>query len=130
MKASRRIGKAVQLGFTLIELIIVIVIIGILAAVALPKYLDVSNEAKLGALKGAAGAIASAAATNYALRVGGTSPAGSAAVADCAGAAALATYDTANITVGSGTLVTTGTPANCTATYGTQVWTFGVLGSS
>lgn len=33
-------------GFTLIELVIIIVILGILAAVAIPKYSDISGEAK------------------------------------------------------------------------------------
>ena len=45
-----------QQGFTLIELVIVIVILGILAATALPRFLDVSNQAHASAVSGTGGA--------------------------------------------------------------------------
>jgi MSHA pilin protein MshA len=58
--------KQVQRGFTLIELVMVIVILGVLAAVAIPKFVDLGDEAKVAALKGIAGAAGSASAINYA----------------------------------------------------------------
>ena len=52
-------------GFTLIELVIVIVILGILAAVAIPKYEDMQEQARSATLKGQVGSIRSAIAIQY-----------------------------------------------------------------
>jgi MSHA pilin protein MshA len=58
--------RAIQKGFTLIELVVVIVILGILAAVAAPKFLDLSSQAYVATQQGACGALASAAVMLYA----------------------------------------------------------------
>ncbi|MDB5807980.1 MAG: mannose-sensitive hemagglutinin a [Betaproteobacteria bacterium] len=49
-----------QSGFTLVELVVVIVILGILAATAIPKYASYTTEARTAALNGLAGSIRSA----------------------------------------------------------------------
>jgi len=50
-----------QKGFTLIELVMIIVILGILAAVAVPKYVNLANDAELSSKKAFTGTIQSAA---------------------------------------------------------------------
>ncbi|OEF28468.1 type II secretion system protein [Vibrio rumoiensis] len=52
-------------GFTLIELVVVIVILGILAVTAAPKFLNLQDDAKVSAVKGLAGAIKGAASVAY-----------------------------------------------------------------
>ena len=74
-----------QSGFTLIELVAVIVILGALAVVALPRFINLQDEAQEAALDGVAGAAGSAAAVNLAGALAGDAAA--VTVTNCAAVA-------------------------------------------
>jgi MSHA pilin protein MshA len=79
--------QAKQTGFTLIELVMVIVILGVLAAVAIPKFVDLGSDARDAAAQGVAGGLSSASAMNYSVRKVRGATADSVAITNCQHAA-------------------------------------------
>lgn len=57
-----------QYGFTLIELVITILILAIISAVAIPRFLDTTTDARYAATQAVAGALGAASANNYGIR--------------------------------------------------------------
>ena len=103
-----------QGGFTLIELVIVIVLLGILAAVAVPRFIDLSDEAAQAAVEGVAGGLASASAINFAACAANSEEC--TAVSDCADITGLMIgFDNDRYTVAAGSLGSElGDDAECT----------------
>jgi prepilin-type N-terminal cleavage/methylation domain-containing protein len=73
--------KKVAKGFTLIELMIVVAIIGILAAIAIPKFADLVTKSKEASIKGSLGTIRSAVSIYYSDQEGVYPASGSLAIA-------------------------------------------------
>ncbi len=100
-----------QRGFTLIELVVVIVILGILAATALPRFVNLQTEARVSSVNGFSGGLRAAVAVIQSKWI----------VVGSTGLATVATADGQSVAVGTGTGASGGVPTGAAGGIGTAM---------
>jgi MSHA pilin protein MshA len=119
-------SKSNQRGFTLIELIVVIVVLGVLAAFAVPRFMGVEVQARVSAVNGLAGSLRSSAAMAHGVWLAQGIPAtitvDGKSITMLNGYPDAATMqntiqDLSGFTVAGGTYTKTGAPTTCKLVY-------------